>query len=407
MSSHRGSAAATARGRLQEGIYFGSGKRPGRAYRLLLLDIERSTSPAGARAAIAAVWAMLLDLRAGVVRDLRRSRDDDPKITVEPGDLTCLLGFGAPFFEHQPTLTPDHAKPVEPSRLGPSGVQPFPSLPWARQDLRTGEADLAIQLIAETELAVNRAVVEVYSLIDEERLPLRFLTFHGGFNRDDARSWLGFHDGISNINRDERRLAIEVTTEPSWMEGGTYMAFLRLALDLHDWRTLSREEQEILVGRHKLTGCPLHQVEAGPLPRVTAGCPFTGTPPGSSGHFEPERRPADRRLDVSHIYRTNPTREGPAAAGTNRIFRQGYEFVETLAEGQLRLGLNFVSFQRDLAHVKTILTRPGWMESVNFGGRYERGARAPVDFVSVIAGGYYAVPPDDRPFPGSQIFGSK
>ena len=108
------------------------------------------------------------------------------------------------------------------------------------------------------------------------------------------------------------------------------------------------------------------------------------------------------------MHRANATRQGPNSPGSNRIFRQGYEFVETLSEGQLRLGLNFVSFQRDLANFTGILRSPGWMEAVNFGGRAQAGEPRPIDFVSIIAGGYYAVPPQasaSEPFPGAGIFG--
>jgi hypothetical protein len=88
------------------------------------------------------------------------------------------------------------------------------------------------------------------------------------------------------------------------------------------------------------------------------------------------------------------------------MFRQGYEFLEDLV-GRPRLGLNFVSFQRHLDRLTDILTRPGWLRSANFGGRAQRGGPALLQLASVIAGGYYAVPPRARTgeaFPGAEIF---
>lgn len=393
--------------RLQDGIYFRPKGRPGRAYRLLLLDVKPNTRPAEVRDAIATVWAMLQDLCEGIVADLRPIRNGDPDIHVEPSKLSCLLGFGASLFQRARSLTPNGERPAELVPLGHGSGQPFPSLQWSADERRTGEADLALQFIAETELAVSRAVVEVYNLIHDRSLPLAFVTFHGGFNREDVRSWLNFHDGLSNIDPRERRTAIEVTLkEPPWMAGGTYMAFLRLTVDLAAWRRLSREDQEVLVGRHKLTGCPLESVAPGGRPVPVPGCPFTGDPLGSSGHVDP-RQATDPIVGVSHIHRVNPTRMGPDEDGSNRIFRQGYEFLESLADGHLRVGLNFVSFQRNLARFTSILTRPGWLQTVNFGGRARRGAPAPIQLASIIAGGYYAVPPQGPPFPGADIFRSK
>ena len=104
-----------------------------------------------------------------------------------------------------------------------------------------------------------------------------------------------------------------------------------------------------------------------------------------------------RSLWRSHILRANPNRTG-VADGDNRIFRQGYEFVESLTEGKLRFGVNFVSFQRDLQRLMNILNQPTWLGGANFGGDGD------VKFVSLIDGGFYAVPPRDTPFPGARLF---
>jgi len=112
-------------------------------------------------------------------------------------------------------------------------------------------------------------------------------------------------------------------------------------------------------------------------------------------------------LRESHIHRANPNRGEPGRRDSNRILRQGYEFVEMLESGRLRLGLNFVSFQSDLSSLTNILVTPGWLGNANFGGPADArpGAPAPVrDLVRVIAGGYYAVPPDAMPFPGANAF---
>jgi len=401
--------------RLQDGIYFRHGKTPGQCYRLLLLNVDPGTTPNDARAAIIAVWQTLQDLSRGVARDLQPTRPSDPKISVPVASLTCLLGFGARLFNpdlHVPRLMDPALRPWELVALRRPGA-PFPNLPWALEEhQKPGETDLAIQFIAETELAVNLAVVEVWKLIVDRGLPLKIVTFHGGFARLDGRSWIDFHDGVNNMEAgEERRSAIEaVIADPPWMEGGTYMGFFRLAVDLASWRLLPREHQEILVGRDKLTGCPLEKVNRGPdgelVPVTPVGCPVSGTEPGS---LRPEDREVPRVGDTlvgaSHIHRSNHNRGAPNTDANNRIFRQGYEFLESPREGELSLGLNFVSFQRDLRRLKNSLRLPDWLGDVNFGGQVspKPGEPAPIKLISAITGGFYAVPPKEEPFPGAEI----
>jgi hypothetical protein len=113
------------------------------------------------------------------------------------------------------------------------------------------------------------------------------------------------------------------------------------------------------------------------------------------------------------MYRANLNRQDPPEQDqSNRIFRQGYEFVEWLGNERLRVGLNFVSFQRSLARLERILHLPGWLGDASFGGTPDAapapvGGVPPLRIVSVIGGGFYAVPPlpaAGQPFPGAEIF---
>jgi len=395
--------------RLQEGIYFRKEDRTGSCYRLLVLNINPDTSRAKAKAAIAIVWAMLEELKQGVVTELRAA-DGSVSVGVPHGNLKCLLGFGARLFDRYPDLS----RPNELKRLGDQ-PSPFPSLHWSADANRdAGEGELALQFTADTELAVARAVVEVWMLIKSQRLPFEIVTFHSGFNRDDRRGWLGFHDGISNIEYDQRRRALEVVRrdpplppDPDWMLGGTYMGFLRLTVNLDAWRRLKREEQEILVGRDKLTGCPIESIDQAMHPVPLAGCPFANRARSAEYKNAPLPPHGQELLSASHIQRANLNRHrGPMTDDDNRIFRQGYEFVEPLRGGQLRLGLNFVSFQRNLMHLTNILRTPGWLGNANFGGPAvtQPGEPRGIDLVELMSGGYYAVPPKGDPFPGAAIF---
>jgi len=391
--------------RLQAGIYFQSQDAPEPSYRLLLLDVKADTNAGEARAAIASLWAMLNELR---IRDLAPDVRPDPPSSDPPprseGKLTCLIGFGARLFDRYPAMP----RPEELRRLDD---KPFRKIRWmVEEDRQPGEADIALQFIGRTELAVNRAVVEAWMLIAEQSLPLEIVTFHAGFNREDRRSWIGFHDGISNIESSQRAAVITVASqEPAWMEGGTYMAFLRVAIDLERWRRLPREHQELIVGRDKITGDPI----TGLSTTRASGCPMWGDHRFERNQINPRIPPAlEPVLRASHMYRANPNRDGDGRGNIrdedNRIFRQGYEFAEPLQGGRLRVGMNFVSFQRNLSRLTDMLMLDGWLGNVNFGGFSDqrKDSPPPITLLQLVAGGFYAVPPREGSdsFPGGIIF---
>ncbi|MDP9135584.1 MAG: Dyp-type peroxidase [Actinomycetota bacterium] len=395
---------------LQDGIYLAPGPIP-KAFRFVVFDVLPGTERAAAREAIARVWEILAGLRAGTVRDLEATRPDEQSVSIDGDTFDVLIGFGASFFDSKRGLTAAD-RPHQLTALGHPG-SPFQSLGWAPGvAARSGEGDLCLQLIGRDEHAVDRAAVEVWKAIVDDALPLVVRETFDGFARDDGRSWIGFHDGVSNIRQSQRRAAVESTGDPDWNRGGTYLAFLRCEVDLVAWRGISRDDQEILVGRDKLTGHALERVESvdGKLvPRAFAVCPAVpGGPLEQSDVFHDPPETGDPLVEASHVHRANQNRAEPTSSAAHRIFRQGYEYLEDVTADGPRLGLNFVSFQRDLEHLRQILTIPSWLGSVNFGG-VPRGPNAtgpdPIHFIHLRAGGFYAIPPRAEPFPGAGLLG--
>jgi deferrochelatase/peroxidase EfeB len=299
--------------------------------------------------------------------------------------------------------------------LETTGAAPFRRLPWADPaDRRQHESDILLQFIANTELAVNRAIVETAKLIADRPLPLRIVTFYDGFGRDDRRSWIDFHDGINTMTPEDRLKVIELVndTDIPWMVGGTFLAFLRTEVNLSVWRQrLTREQQELVIGRDKLTGCPLVGLTTGEGGRTVgvkiAGCPMSGTipHPPPPGYIDAPRPGGEPVLLASHIHRANLNRTtDPALDSSNRVYRQGYEFLEPRPDGRLSQGLNFVSFQANLGRVRDMLSRREWLGGVNMGGGSAGGEPPDETILSVIAGGFYAVPPKGEPFPGAPLF---
>ena len=70
---------------------------------------------------------------------------------------------------------------------------------------------------------------------------------------------------ISRVTKEIRVVAITNTKhlrpDDKWLLGGTYLAFLRIAVDIASWDGLNSYDQEIIIGRDKLTGCPLIGVD--------------------------------------------------------------------------------------------------------------------------------------------------
>lgn len=403
---------------LQEGIYLQKAMPPPAAWRALFLEIAAGTAPPDASAALEAVMAMLAELQAGRPRDLAGELDERAVRTapISTDTFAVLVGFGASFFDsrrHDPPLT---AQP-RPRRLVPLRRPPasaFPSLPWdaaaGADGEPSGEADLALQYTAASEHAAARAAVETWKLIEAERLPLAVSGCFPGFQRDDGRSWIGFHDGVTNIEPSQRLAAVECRGDPEWNRGGTYLAFLRVQVDLREWGALSSAEQEIVVGRDKLTGCPLASIEraaTGLRPR-----PIADAPPAPAAdwrerdaHFNPPET-VEPLLEASHVHRANQARAAGGTPGGERIFRQGYEYLDRIGPAGPTLGLNFVSFQNDIERLQQILGLEGWLGDVNFGGPAAPapGEPQPPRLLSLRAGGFYAVPPRAAPFPGATLF---
>lgn len=393
---------------LQEGIYLERGVPPPPAWRSIFLDVKQSATSETARAAIRSITAMLADLQKGVMRELAPA-------SVPTNTFAFLLGYGASFFDsdrHDPTLTtskrPDHL--VYLRRRGAA----FPSIPWANEmeDERVtcgGESDLLLQFTGTSDHAVSRAAVEVANLVEDEGWPLDITGTFDGFLRDDGRSWIGFHDGVSNIEPSERQAAVQCTGDPDWNRGGTYLAFLRLQIAINRWRVLSRDEQELIVGRDKLTGWPISSVsvEGDRLrPLAVGDSPLTETKAwwDRDAYFNPPET-GHAILEASHIHRTNQNKGSGTTRAAHRIFRQGYEYLESLGPDGPRLGLNFISFQNDLEHVQQILGLKGWLGDANFGGAAssERPEPLSITLATLRAGGFYVVPPRETPFAGASL----
>lgn len=406
---------------LQEGIYYDQGERPARFFGLLLLRAAEDCDARQAGERLADLWELYQGLKDGRVPDLEPTtvpHDDD--------HLSVLVGFGPKAFA---LAGASHARPgaLDDDNLfdGPRGGGGGPVLAGAGLEYapevhaNPASEEFCVQLIADTKLAVDRAIVETWKRLADAADPqtgssgLELTSFYLGFGRSDRRSWIDFHDGLSNIRSEEREGAIAIKQglpEEDWCVGGTYLAFIRLAVDLPAWRKLSRREQELLVGRDKLSGCPITSLDAAGRPVTDPSCPVAGTQiwetPNDPKFAEPPAADDPAAL-ASHVQRANHHLRPASRPGSRRIFRQGYEFLEwTEGAPGFRAGLNFVSFQDTSERVTQILTNVGWLGQVNFGGDANTQPPGMESLLSVYAAGVYLVPPrsDGDALPGASLF---
>ncbi|MDQ3690296.1 MAG: Dyp-type peroxidase [Chloroflexota bacterium] len=199
-----------------------------------------------------------------------------------------------------------------------------------------------------------------------------------GYQRIGGKEPFGYADGVRNIARGVRSRHVFVqpdtdVDEPRWAFGGSYMTFMRIVQDRDAFEALADDAaRDAVIGRHRDgTRLDLDSVD----PRREPAEPVPNLPP------------------ASHVRKAAPR----GHHDDTQIFRRGLPFLE-LADGRVRVGLSFASFQSSLDQFDTVLN--DWMLSPNFPAD-GAGPDALLDpargFTSIERVGLYFVPPhDDR-----------
>jgi deferrochelatase/peroxidase EfeB len=352
---------------------------------------------------------------------------------LHPGNLTTLIGYGPSLF------LMDNVKRKKPFELnevffklpnldGGGSIVEDSAIAYSK-DVVTNDTQsqhIIIQFIGDDEFITGRASFETWKLLSRLKNSkgndsLYIKSVFTGFQRDDGRNWFGFHDGVSNLPSKDRLQVMsiakkDVTQEDMWTINGTYMAFLRIEFDINEWIKLKETEQSIIIGRDKITGCPLIGVDKNKQPIKDNRCPIRGTfeviekgneifrehAPFGKQMYLP-REFSDNLLQKSHIGTVNPTDEQSNRANAYRIYRQGFEFLEpTGSYPGLRVGLNFISFQRSPKRLSNMLKHRSTPNT-----QTERSGVPSFDtFFSVRNAGIFLIPPlvMSEPFPGASIF---
>jgi putative iron-dependent peroxidase len=188
------------------------------------------TTRVGSEAEVAALLADVAGLKRSV------------GFRVPEAELTCVVGIGSSLWDR---LT---AGPR------PAGLHPFRELTGPRHTavatpgdllfhLRAHRFDLCFELAQRlTERLRGRAEV-----VDEVH----------GFRSFDERDVLGFVDGTENPEGEAASQAVLIREEDPDFAGGSYVIVQKYLHDLTAWDALSTEEQELVIGRTKLSDLEL------------------------------------------------------------------------------------------------------------------------------------------------------
>lgn len=295
------------------------------------------------------------------------------------------VGFARSFFvvNGGPRFDP----PVEaPASLAPEASLPNQVPPLS--NVAEIDADVLFYIASVFEARVNAFV----SKLAEMRPDVQKITLDRGYQRLDDSEPFGYKDGVRNIRTQDRSKFVFVhrdgleLDEPAWTDGGSYMVFMKILQRPDQFAALADDAtRDAVIGRLK------------------DGTRLDLAGQGVGARQEPADAPANLPPS-SHVRKAGPR----GHHDDTQIFRRGLPFIETTADGQVRVGLNFCSFQASLDQFDVVFN--DWMMSRQFPptGGAEPGADALLDparqFTAIEKFGFYFVPPYDQEGLAAAVF---
>jgi Dyp-type peroxidase family len=283
------------------------------------------------------------------------------------------VGFAPAFFSRaagfNPAVKPPSAFDANANKPLPSALAPLSAVPSI-------DADLMLYAMSTYEARVNSFVSKLNAL----RPDVQSIVIDRGYQRVDGTEPFGYADGLRNVRTEERSRVVFVhrdglqLEEPAWADGGSYMAFMRILQRPEQLAALADDgARDAVIGRTR-DGTRLDLASQAVAARAEPSLPVPNLPEGA------------------HVGKAGP--RGPH--DDNQVFRRGLPFMESGADGQLRVGLNFCSFQASLEQFDVVFN--DWMMNPHFPGEGS-GPDALMDvarsFTQIEKAGFFFVPPYD------------
>lgn len=261
--------------------------------------------------------------------------------------LTVTVGFGPSLFDRDGLGLRDRR---------PAALRPLGPLPGEELVPELSDGDLCVQACANDPQVAFHAVRNL-ARIGRGVVLLRWTQL--GFGRaastnpdqETPRNLMGFKDGTNNIDAGDaakmgRFVWVGADEPQGWMRGGSYLVTRRIRMRIESWDRANLDDQQVTIGRHKVSGAPL-----------SGGTEHTPLRLRATG---PDGQPAIP--ENAHVRLA-----APEVNDRIEILRRGYNYTDGIdpASGQLDAGLFFISFQRDPQQFVTLQNRLGAGDALN------------------------------------------
>jgi putative iron-dependent peroxidase len=161
---------------------------------------------------------------------------------IPEGELTCVVGLGARIWERLFGST------------RPAGLHPFPGFAGETHTAPATPADLLFHIRAHR---LDLCFELAYRITGRLAGHARVVDEVHGFRSFDERDLLGFVDGTENPEGAAALAAALIGDEDPGFAGGSYVVVQKYLHDLDAWDALPTEQQELAIGRTKLSDLEL------------------------------------------------------------------------------------------------------------------------------------------------------
>lgn len=159
-------------------------------------------------------------------------------IRVPNGKSSCVLGIG-----HDAWIRLGLPTPL------PRELVNFESIVGSKHIAKATAGDLHFHLRAQNTAICFDMAMEISNVLESVAECLEEIH---GFRYWDGRSIIGFVDGTENPTGEERQFFATVGDEDISYKGGSYLFVQKYFHNMKDWKNLSIEDQEKVIGRSKM-----------------------------------------------------------------------------------------------------------------------------------------------------------